>query len=302
MGAEDDFLRWSIPQSELDSPAVQNRNLFAQRFVNSPIEDALTTYTKMTLAESRHLIDITERHFLDRPFAGRGIELGAGTALLSCTLAARPAIENVTAVEYVPDVVRLIQPRVLEHCLKPADRSKVTRALGSFDHIELPDESLDFAIEIGCLHHSNDLPLTMREIYRVLKKGGRLIGYDRVQPDSMSDDEVEALLERVYDRSFLERFGYPLDQRLTRRQNGEHEYRRREWQAAFDAAGFKDVQFHHLERRADPPFHSIARLLGLAAGRAKRGRPSYELRLWLSQLKRRAPAAALRSTVFVLHK
>lgn len=297
-----DLVRWSIPQSELDSPAVQNRNLFAQRFADGPIEEALLTYTKMTLAEAKQLIDVTEHRLLDEPFAGRGIELGAGTALLSCALAGRPRVEHITAVEYVPDVVRLIQPRVLEHCLAPADRSKVTRALGSFDHLELPDESLDFAIEIGCLHHSNDLPLTLREIHRVLKKGGRVVGYDRVQPDSMSDEEVERLLDRVYDRGFLERFGYPLDQRLTRRQNGEHEYRRREWQAAFDAAGFADVRFHQLERRADAPMRSFARLLGLAASRPKRGSARYELRLWLSQLRRRAPAAALRSTVFVLRK
>ncbi|MEM1177063.1 MAG: class I SAM-dependent methyltransferase [Acidobacteriota bacterium] len=300
--AHEGFLEWPIPQGELDSPAVQNRNHFARRFQDRPIQEAIDVYTKMTLPQARQLIGAAERHFLGHPFAGRGIELGAGTALLSCALAERADVERIIALEYVPDVVKLIQPRVIEACLPPADRPKVTRALGSFDQIGLEDESLDFVIELGCLHHSNNLDETMRESYRVLKPGGFLLGFDRVQPDSMTDDEVDDLLDTVYGRPFLERFGYPLDQRLTRRQNGEHEYRRREWRAAFEAAGFGKILFGELSRRAEPPLSSLLRLVGFGEAPAKRGSPRYELRLWLSQQLRRPATAPLRSSVFLLHK
>ena len=45
----------------------------------------------------------------------------------------------------------------------------------------------------------------------------------------------------MYDQEFLKRNGYPEDTRLTRRENGEHEYRLFEWQAAIQSAGLKLV-------------------------------------------------------------
>ncbi|MCG8462699.1 MAG: class I SAM-dependent methyltransferase [Holophagales bacterium] len=297
------FLQWPIPAEEMESPALLNRNRFAQRFVEAPVARILDTYTKMNLAEARRLIATAERCCLGARLRGRGIELGAGTALLSCALAVRSDVEQMTAVEYVPDMVRLIQPRVIEHCLGAAQRRKVIRANGSFDELGAEDASFDFAIEIGSLHHSNDLPRTMAEIHRVLRPGGVLLAFDRVQPDHMTDAEVEALLDREYSREFLERFGYPLDRPLTRRQNGEHEYRRWEWQAAIDAAGFHRTELHRLDRMADSPATSIARLLGLpVAERNKRGRPAYELRLWLSQNLRRVPRSPVATSVLVLER
>ncbi len=295
-------LAWQVPAELLESAAVENRNAFARHFENAPLARILEVYTKLDLGRAKRLIAAGERTVLPRPLAGVGLELGAGTALLSTALAARKEIERVYAVEVVPEMVERIQRRVVESLLPPEDHAKVCRTRGSFDHLELPDGSADFVLELASWHHSDDLTRSLAETARVLKKGGLVLAFDRVQPDSMTDAAVEELLDRVYSREFLAKMGYPPGIRLTRRMNGEHEYRRREWLAAFAAAGLRPLAMVEFEREAEPPTKSLARLVGWSQSRPKIGSPAYELRLWLSQLRRKPPKAAMRTTAIGLVK
>jgi SAM-dependent methyltransferase len=295
-------LIWHVPAALLESEAVENRNAFARNFESAPLGQILETYTKLDLARARQLIAAGEKAVLPARLRGVGLELGAGTALLSSALAGRPEIEKVYAVEVVPEMVSRIQKRVVESLLPPAARAKVCRTRGSFDHLELPEESADFILELASWHHSDDLKRTLAEAARVLKKGGVALAFDRIQPDQMTDQQVDALLDQVYPRDFLEKMGYPPGIRLTRRVNGEHEYRRREWLAAFAEAGFEVLAMVDLERRAEPPLKSLARLAHLAAGRRKIGSPGYELKLWLSQLRRGTPKSPTRTTAIGLVK
>lgn len=295
-------LLWHVPAELLESEAVENRNAFARHFENAPLGPILETYTKLDLARARQLIAAGEKAVLPRPLAGVGLELGAGTALLSSALASRPEIERVYAVEVVPEMVSLIQRRVVESLLPPQGQGKVHRTRGSFDHLELPDGSADFVLELASWHHSDDLSRSLAEASRVLKTGGVVLAFDRIQPDSLTDREVDAMLDRVYEPHFLEKMGYPPGITLTRRMNGEHEYRKREWLAAFKAAGFELLGMVGLERQAESPLASFARLLHLQPGRHKTGSPGYELRLWASQLRRRPPKAPLRTTALGLRK
>jgi hypothetical protein len=96
--------------------------------------------------------------------------------------------------------------------------------------------------------------------------------------------------------------GYPPEIELTRRMNGEHEYRRREWLEAFQAAGFRLLAMAELEREAEPPLKSLARLASFGPNRRKTGSPAYELRLWASQLRRQAAKAPIRTTAIGLVK
>lgn len=297
------YLAWFVPKELLESEAVENRNAFARHFAKAPLEQLLETYTKLDLPRARRLIAAGEKAVLPpRRLRGTGLELGAGTALLSTALALRPEVEKIYAVEVVPEMVGLIQKRVVETLLPPSVQPKVCRTLGSFDHLELPGASADFLLELASWHHSDDLDRSLAEAARVLRPGGVALAFDRIQPDSLADHEVEQLLDRVYDRHFLERMGYPPDIELTRRMNGEHEYRRREWLAAFAAAGFEVLGIADLERQAEPPLASLARLAGLKPARRKTGSPAYELRLWASQLRRRAAKAPLRTTAIGLVK
>jgi SAM-dependent methyltransferase len=295
-------LAWQVPAALLESDAVENRNAFARRFASSPLGQVLETYTKLDPKRARQLIEAGEKAVLPQQLRGVGLELGAGTALLSSVLARRPGIEKVYAVEVVPEMVATIQKRVVESLLPPEERAKVQRTRGSFDNLELPDGSADFILELASWHHSDDLKKSLAEAARVLKKGGLVLAFDRIQPDAMSDGEVDALLDRVYQQDFLEKMGYPPGIRLTRRMNGEHEYRRREWLEAFAAAGFEVLSMVELERQAEPPLSSLLRLAGLGKSRPKIGSPAYELRLWASQLKRRPPKAPMGTTAIGLRK
>jgi hypothetical protein len=47
------------------------------------------------------------------------------------------------------------------------------------------------------------------------------------------------MLDEVYSRKFMVANCYPPDVKLTRRENGEHEYRMFEWRSAIESSGFR---------------------------------------------------------------
>lgn len=40
--------------------------------------------------------------------------------------------------------------------------------------IPYPDETFDHVVSIGCLHHTGNLPLAMREVHRIARRGGKV--------------------------------------------------------------------------------------------------------------------------------
>jgi SAM-dependent methyltransferase len=46
---------------------------------------------------------------------------------------------------------------------------------GSILRPDIPDESFDFVVAIGCLHHTGDLQLAIEQCWRVLRPGGKLV-------------------------------------------------------------------------------------------------------------------------------
>ena len=149
-------------------------------------------------------------------------------------------MKSVLALEACEVMASRVMPKVASWILGEEAR-KVIPVVGSFDDMELPDASLDFVMEIDSLHHSHGLARTLRECARVLKPGGRLLCFDRCHPNTLTDQQVEDMLSQVYSRDFLTANHYPVHITLTRRENGEHEYRLFEWEAAFQAAGLRIV-------------------------------------------------------------
>jgi hypothetical protein len=118
-----------------------------------------------------------------------------------------------------------------------------------------------------------------------LKPGGLLIGFDRVQPDTLTDEQVNKMLDTYYDKAFLIRNGYPEDFSFTRRNNGEHEYRKREWLDAFEYGGFKNIVLKKLFRSPEPLMQSVMRLAGLSKKKNKRyGKPVEEIKKFIKSL------------------
>lgn len=241
-------VHWPIPDALGAAQAVTLRNGFARALAADDAEGVAQRYVYLTPTQVDGLIRVAERQFLPHPLHGRGIELGAGCGVFAAVAAQRPEVESVLAVEVCAAVTELLIPKIARHVLGDA-AAKVVPIAGSFDDLRIPDASLDFAIENDSLHHSDNLSITLAECARVLKPGGLLLCFDRCHDDSVSDAEVERLLSKVYSRAFLVANGYPADITLTRRDNGEHEYRLFEWRAAAEAAGLALLGKHDVVRR-----------------------------------------------------
>lgn len=259
------MLRWPVPDALRTSAEVEYRNQFARAL--APLDpDAITQrYAYISIANADRLVRLLERDVLGRRLAGVGAELGAGCGVLAASVARCPDVKRIYAIEVCEEMVRLVIPKVTSAVL--GNRSQtVIPVFGTFDNIDLPDRSLDFIVELGSLHHSHDLRETLKECARVLRGGGYLVALDRAQPDSITDDEIQDLLDQVYPSEFVVANNYPSGIRLSRRDNGEREYRYREWHEAFKNAGLPVITTREFVTSQSPASmservrHAIARL------------------------------------------
>jgi hypothetical protein len=93
------------------------------------------------------------------------------------------------------------------------------------------------------LHHADNLNSPIAESFRVLKEGGYFISIDRAWIDSINDETIEKMLSHEYGIKWLEQKGFNSNKIITRRDNGEHEYRDSEWKKVFYDAGFKNLVY-----------------------------------------------------------
>lgn len=169
---------------------------------------------------------------------GTGIDLGGGIACVSSLLAKKEEVEKIYCVEYTEELVKLCQP-VMKQAILKNRQDKVISVVGDFNNLELPRASLDFAISWDSIHHSHNPVATLKECRRVLKSGGRLVIVDRAHNNSTPDKEIERMHNIVYDKSYLRKNYLDENMTLTRKDNGEHEWRFFEWEKFFLEAGFK---------------------------------------------------------------
>lgn len=231
------ILNWKISEALISSPEVTNRNALAKKWHKSKCDQILNQYIKMSAKEAEFFYSQIFNLFPNIDLKGVGIELGSGIGILSVIAANQfKNIQKIYTVELVPDVVRLLQTRILND-LAPHLKSKIQPVIGSFDDIDLPNQSLDFSLEFASLHHSQNLDKTLKELARVLKPGGFLLAIDRAHHNSLSEEQANFMLNVEYSNSWKVENGYALD-RLSRRQNGEHEFSLKKWEHAFKASGF----------------------------------------------------------------
>lgn len=230
-----ELLCWPVPEELSRSAAVVYRNAFGRALAQRSVVHLVESYVYMDPPAMASQVRLAAAA-VGMNFSGVGVELGAGCGLLSATVARYRGVEKIYSVEVCEELAKLIRRVATE--VSGTCAGKVIPVVGSFDDIRLPSESVDFAIEIDSLHHSDNLEQTLRECWRLLRPGGRMMLLDRCHPNSVTDEQVKAMLDIVYSRHFLEQNCYPTHVTLTRRENGEHEYRLFEWQNAFRSSGF----------------------------------------------------------------
>lgn len=179
---------------------------------------------------------------------GIGLDLGSGTGVGACILSEIFPNIKIYAVEISENFVKQIMPLVFSHF--NADVNRIQRVVGDFNKIELGNETVDTIIELDSFHHSEDLNMTLRECFRVLKPEGVMVCVDRGWPDRISQFELNSKLDVQLNPNLKTKYHVPLDKKFTRRDFGEHEYTLSQWQNSFQKDGFEvDIfsQWH-------PPF------------------------------------------------
>lgn len=202
---------------------------------------------KFTAEKAYSLLKYIQRRLLKRTFEGDGFEVGGGCGFFCALLAREPRVRRVYSVEACAPIVEQLMPGILE-AFAEGNKQKVVGCIGDFSNLQFPEGSLDFAFDFYSLHHSADLAETLREIRRVLKPGGYLLCLDKARSDALGKDDLDRLLDTEYSAKAKTNMGLDPSVRLTRRMNGEHEYRLKDWKEDFLAAGFSRLEYWHLAK------------------------------------------------------
>lgn len=144
----------------------------------------MSEYSQMDVDDIKQRIRSRMDLFVKAPvimkteFHGTVLEMGCGAGVLSCNISKLPNVNKVIALDYSRVAVEELLPIVIEKF--GANKNKITCVHGSFNAMELDDNSVDFIVSTGTLHHAEDLAKTAKECFRVLKPGGWCVHVDRV--------------------------------------------------------------------------------------------------------------------------
>ena len=164
-----EIIEWPIPEMFKQTKEVTNRDLMAEHLLKMEVPSIVQYYAYQTFDEMEKWL-YTFGKYVD--FTGVGLELGAGCGIMSSVFAKHKSVQCILAVEVVETMAKKVLPKVAEGYLKD-EKNKVIPVLGTFDDLRIPDECIDFIIEMDSLHHSHNLEFTFKESFRVLKKGGK---------------------------------------------------------------------------------------------------------------------------------
>ncbi len=232
------ILRWPIETALTLGDDYRGNQLLAQNISSKGYEAIIAQYVYVTPGDIKNIFSCIPGAW--DAFCGKGIDLGGGVACISSTIGTRPEVESIHCVELTEDVVTLCHPIVTDAILKNS-KSKVISVVGDFNCLESKSDSMDFAVAWGSLHHSYQLRNTLIECRRVLKPNAHLVVVERAHNNYTPESEIDRMLNVKYDEDFLRKTYRDPNMTLSRRDNGEHEYRYQEWSHAFSAAGFHMV-------------------------------------------------------------
>ncbi|MBH11260.1 MAG: hypothetical protein CMG74_13090 [Candidatus Marinimicrobia bacterium] len=236
MNKKNKVLKWQRNEGLLLSEDYQLNNNIADKLSKKGFEEICKKYTHITPDRIFDFLKINPKVW--NSFSGKGVDLGGGVGLLSSIVATNNNVDHIYCIEITENSVNKCHPIVIDKILGK-DKNKVISVIGDFDFIELKNSSVDFIIAWDALHHSVDVIKTLTEAKRVLKKHGKIILVDRVHNNSTSDKEIQRMLNVQYDKFFLVDNYLPEDKILTRRDNGEHEYKFNDWEFFFEQSKLK---------------------------------------------------------------
>jgi ubiquinone/menaquinone biosynthesis C-methylase UbiE len=111
--------------------------------------------------------------------SGDVLEIGSGSGAMAVELLRRFPDVRLTATDYDESMVEFARDRLREF----GDRVEVKQADAA--QLPFPDESFDAVVSFIMLHHVIDWEKALAEAVRVLRPGGRLVGFDLLDNRSM---------------------------------------------------------------------------------------------------------------------
>ncbi len=259
------FLDFSPPSSTTEGIAIKARSGAVEKGLNGPsLGDIAGSHGSPPFSTILGVCTLLNRQGLMPNLEGYGIEVGSGLALLSCAfkqLDETNLIEGIIALEatkpFVTNGIRLSSQEVLGN-----QSRAILPCYGVFEDIPIEDSAIDFGIQIESLHHAESLSSAISEISRIIRPGGFFISIDRSWIDNVKQETLEKMLDHEYSRDWLKGKNFDPNVRFTRRQNGEHEYRDREWIEAFETNGFSMLSKTFLHPNLEF-WHVLKRVIGL---------------------------------------
>lgn len=166
------------------------------------------------------------------------LDLGSGAGL-DCFRAARKVGRSgrVIGVDMTPEMLRLARQNQAK-----AGLENVEFRLGEIEHLPVADATVDVVISNCVINLSPDKPQVFREVYRVLKPGGRLAVSDIVTDGPLPETVRQNL------SAWASCVSGALDMR--------------DYQSAIEAAGFDSVQMEHIYLDKDVVDDALEQLEG----------------------------------------
>jgi len=262
------IVRWPINPELKKETDEHYRTKFALSLKNREPLDIVRDITfdgvapDITIADVERFVQFVNDKLLDGKLKGTGLEVGAGCGFFSSLFAKQSKVDRVYAVEVCENIVTELMPKIVEY-VAGQKQDKVVGCIGEFDRIELQNSSIDFVFDFYSLHHSNNLDITLKEIFRVLRPGGFIFCFDKTRANSLTLDDLDDLLEKEYSAEAKKSMGIPENQFHNRRMNGEKEYRLKDWQQSFSRAGFHSFSHYHIARTnsARPIVRTIKKII-----------------------------------------
>ena len=105
---------------------------------------------------------------------GRVLDAGTGPGTLARDIARSFPQLQVDGIDLSEDMIRLAR----EHTKREQLEERVHFAVGNVAQLPYPDHSFDLVVSTISMHHWYELEQPLRDLYRVLRPGGRLWIYD----------------------------------------------------------------------------------------------------------------------------
>lgn len=227
---------WKFNKKIYNTEEYKLNNSIVKKNSKLGFNEICKRYTHIPYKSLEKVIKLDKKIY--KHFKGVGVDFGGGIGLFSSVIAKKKEVKKIYCIEVVKNAVALCHPIILKKVLNKKS-NKIISIVGNFDQLNLKNNSIDFCVAWDSIHHSTNVVKSLKEARRVLKKKGKMVIFDRGHNNETTDKEIKRMLNVIYPKEFLKENRLPLKKILTRKMNGEHEYRFFEWENFFKKSKFK---------------------------------------------------------------